>query len=241
MDIFISWSGDKSREAAKVLRRWLPDVIQSLSPWMSETDIGAGARWNKEIQEKLAATRFGIICVTAGNLNAPWVLFEAGALAKTLADTYVCPYLIDIGPSDIPEGPLAQFQAKSANEDGTWELLKTINVALKEAALPEDQLQRSYKRCWPELDEGLRRLRSIEDMKRESRSTQEMIEEILTILRELRRIPIKSFLTDPIETDLDLPYYAAVLHDLAKARPLFQTMGRVNRKRKEEQDEDEDV
>ena len=132
--------------------------------------------------------------MTSKNLNAPWVLFEAGALAKTLEDTYVCPYLVDINPSDIPEGPLTQFQAKSADEKGTWELLKTINTALKEAALPEEQLQRSYKRCWPELNEGLQNLKNVEQKKHDIRSTDEMIVEILTILRDLRRIPIQSFL-----------------------------------------------
>jgi hypothetical protein len=90
---------------------------------MSTTDIDAGARWNRDIDKELGETTFGIICLTKTNHSSPWILFEAGALAKTIEDTFVCPYLIDLVPSDIPSGPLTQFQAKRADEKETWELI----------------------------------------------------------------------------------------------------------------------
>jgi hypothetical protein len=49
------------------------------------------------------------------NQVAPWILFEAGALAKTIESTFVVPYLIDLEPPNINRGPLKQFQAKRAN------------------------------------------------------------------------------------------------------------------------------
>jgi hypothetical protein len=127
MRIFISWSREPSRTVAEALRDWLPDVIQTLDPWMSSMDIPAGARWNTEIAEALAPTKIGILCVTQENQQEPWVLFEAGALAKTVKDALVCPYLIQMHAADLKEGPLTQFQVKLADRKGTFELLSTIN------------------------------------------------------------------------------------------------------------------
>jgi hypothetical protein len=117
MKVFLSWSGSRARAAALILRQWLPDVIQSIEPWMSAEDIDAGTRWGIEVTNQLAETRCGIICLTN---------FEAGALSKTIDNnTYVIPYLIDLEPSDILPGPLTQFQAKRANKSETWQLICT--------------------------------------------------------------------------------------------------------------------
>jgi len=42
MQIFISWSGDRSCLIAEAIRGWLPKVVQSVKPWMSDQDIAAG-------------------------------------------------------------------------------------------------------------------------------------------------------------------------------------------------------
>lgn len=150
MRIFISWAKEPSRSVAEALRDWLPEVIQSLEPWISSVDIGAGARWNARMAEALASTKIGILCVTPDNQAEPGLLFEAGALAKTLEDTFVCPYLINMLTSDLAAGPLTQFQAKVADRDGTFELLSTINSALGSNALPPERLRRQFDRSWPD-------------------------------------------------------------------------------------------
>ena len=152
MKVFISWSGDRSKAVATALRTWIPDVIQSAEPWMSKADIDAGSRWGRDIEGELAKTRFGVLCLTPENVDAAWLLFEAGALAKTIEDTYVCPYLFGMEPGDVPPGPLTLFQAKRANRDETWDVIQTINKASgDEEALTDSQLERAYKRWWPAL------------------------------------------------------------------------------------------
>lgn len=184
MRVFISWSGERSKAIAAFLHRWLPDVIQTVQPWMSANDIDAGARWNRTIDKQLGETKFGIICATPENLTAPWVLFEAGALAKTIEDTFVCPYLIGMTPAQLPQGPLTQFQAKQANEKESLELVSTINKALKEPQ-PEDRIKRAFDRCWPELRDVLAKLPEAPTKAPKKRDADEMIEEILGVVRGL--------------------------------------------------------
>lgn len=144
MDVFISWSGDRSKAMAEYLRRWLKLVINAVDPWMSSSDIDKGARWSSDVASKLAASKVGIICVTPGNLNSSWLLFEAGALSKTLENTFVCPLLVGIEPLDI-SGPLAQFQATRMTKEDIRKLLGTINSALVEKALSEAHLDEAFE------------------------------------------------------------------------------------------------
>lgn len=81
MRVFLSWSGERSRAAASALSELLPDVMPALSPWMSEHDIAAGARWGHELAVRLEDAGFGVICLTPENIGVPWLLYEAGALS----------------------------------------------------------------------------------------------------------------------------------------------------------------
>ncbi len=190
MRVFISWAKEPSRTIALALRDWLPDVIQSLEPWVSSSDVGAGARWSTEIAQALSEARIGIICVTPENQKEPWLLFEAGALAKTLTDTFVCPYLIRMHPSDLAQGPLTQFQAKTADREGTLELLSTVNRALGADALPIDRLQRLFERSWPDLEKKLTAPPTLPVATTVQRDVPEMLSEVLETVRSLaRRIP----------------------------------------------------
>ena len=91
MKVFIGWSGAVSRQVAELLRDWLPKVIQVLEPWMSEQDIGKGARWSAEVAHNLQEARVGILCITPENLQSTWIHFEAGALSKVVGESLVCP------------------------------------------------------------------------------------------------------------------------------------------------------
>lgn len=99
----------------------------------------------------------------------------------------MCPYLIDLAPQDLPPGPLAQFQAKRANEGETWDLLVSINRALDDKGLAEEALKRTFARWWPDLDAKLKGLPQGPEQKVPPRSPDSMIAEILELVRGIRR------------------------------------------------------
>lgn len=157
MKIFISWSGEKSSAVATALKSWLPCVINVLDPWLSIEDIEKGTPWSKSLSKKLKKSLVSIICLTRTNLRAPWLLYEAGAISKTLDNTYVCPYLIDLEKKEL-KGPLAQFQLTKADKQDTKRLIKTLNRALGNQALPETRLNESFKKLWPDLKKTLQKI-----------------------------------------------------------------------------------
>src|SRR6266566_1158547 len=78
-NVFISWSGERSQKVGTAIYDWLPMVVQSAKPWMSEEDIEKGSRGLDEIAKALDVMSVGIICLTPENLERPWILFETGA------------------------------------------------------------------------------------------------------------------------------------------------------------------
>lgn len=182
MLVFISWSGVRSRYVAEQLRAWLKDVLQQLDPWVSSEDIRQGSRWNIDVARRLQEASFGILCLTKENLNEPWLLFEAGALAKALEQANVCPYLIDLKPTEV-NGPLVQFQAARATEDETRRMVQSINKARGEDALPVEQIDRAFRKWWPDLEAALARMPQSQFPDRELRSERALLEELLERIR----------------------------------------------------------
>ena len=157
MKVFISWSGDRSKKVAELLDNWIQCVIQAVNPWMSSKDIDRGALWFTEITDQLANTSIGVVCLTKENKNKPWILFEAGALAKGLTSNRVCTFLIDLLATDL-ENPLAQFNHTFPNKESVWELVRTINLSLKEDALKESVLAKVFETYWPQFEKEFKEI-----------------------------------------------------------------------------------
>lgn len=187
MRVFISWSGERSKAVAIALHGWLPYIMQSVKPWTSGVDIQAGARWSREVEDQLEDTQFGIVCLTKENQSAPWLLFEAGALAKSIAGAFVCPYLIDLTPSEVAPGPLILFQAKQATREDTRDIVVALNDGAPEGErLGKDQVLRTFERWWPDLQATLASLppssRTVE-----KRPPSEIMDELLDSNRQIAR------------------------------------------------------
>ncbi|MCK5892301.1 TIR domain-containing protein [Aeromicrobium sp.] len=188
MKVFISWSGAQSRCAALALRDWLPNVIQAIDPYVSSEDIDKGARWSSDISGELETSEFGILCVTAQNLHAPWVSFEAGALSKSLEQSRVSPFLLGIDRTQVT-GPLLQFQSTVNERDDVHKLVRSINKSAEARGLDESRLDSIFEVWWPQLEEALASCEASDVLPAENtREDEELLAEILELVREQHRL-----------------------------------------------------
>jgi hypothetical protein len=157
MKIFISWSGERSHQAAVVVRDWLPDVIQLVEPFVSSEDIAKGRRWGNEITQRLDSCQFGIICLTRANLASNWVHFEAGAISQKFTEGRVSCLLIDLSPTDV-RPPLALFQNTRNDPDDVYKLVSSINALAGERALQPDRLKRAFDSHWPKFHQDVKNI-----------------------------------------------------------------------------------
>ena len=187
MKVFVSWSGRLSRETADILRELLPCMLQGLDVFVSRHDIHSGTRWGVELAHELETTSFGILCLTATNQAAPWLLYEAGALTKQL-ESKACGLLLgELTPANV-SGPLAQFQHRRLVQDEFLKLVQDLNASMK-TPLESDQVRLIFNKWWPDVDARYRLAQeSVSAGAREPhpRSDRELLEEIIEQLRAVR-------------------------------------------------------
>jgi hypothetical protein len=153
---------------------------------MSDEEIASGTRWNDEIGRSLEDTDFGIVCVTASNQHQPWLMFEAGALAKRLQTARVVPLRIDLPPAEVT-GPLLAFQGRCLDREGMRKLIRDINSA-RDEPLADDQIDTLFDALWPKLEEQVNQAKA-QAPKSDSprRSNQDMLEELVERVRRIER------------------------------------------------------
>lgn len=181
MKVFVSWSGKRSKALANALREWLPMVLQYVEPWVSDKDISAGERWAQAIAGELEASNFGIICITPENLHSEWILFESGALSKSMLDAKVIPLLYGLELSDL-SGPLSQFQAQKMEEAGVMEIVRAINK-IAENKTSDQIVDQLVPALWPRLQDALSNIPDTESNEKHMRPQHEILEELVTGVR----------------------------------------------------------
>lgn len=183
MKLFVSWSGTRSQSLAQALRDWLPLVLHYVEPWLSEADVAAGERWAQAVAKELETSNFGVICVTRENVASPWILFEAGSLAKSLQGSRVIPLLLDLEFSEIG-GPLAQFQAKKVDKDGLSEVIQSVNQTAPQP-VPEARARQLFDALWPQLEGNLASIPKQPAPAKPIRPHHEILEELVSGVRSL--------------------------------------------------------
>jgi hypothetical protein len=101
-------------------------------------------------------------------------------------------------PTDF-KGPLVQFQATKTNKDDTQKLMHTINQALKDEALPDEQLDKAFEHWWPNLERCIENIPEARTKIEPTRSDREILEELLELVRRLirGRSPCKTVVVKP--------------------------------------------
>lgn len=127
-------------------------VVHHVQPWISSRDIDPGSRWALALGEQLATADFAVICLTPDNITSPWILFEAGAVARSL-EARVVPLLLGIDPATL-EGPLSQFQSVQADQDGIRRLVAALYDS-SGSSLETRQREVVFTKLWPVFEERL--------------------------------------------------------------------------------------
>lgn len=158
MRISISWSGNLGHKVAILLSKWLPTVVQAVTPFVASDEDRKGAAWFKKVKDQFNQTDFGIICISRDHLAAPWLLFETGVLATRFDQTHICSVLIgDLSESDIT-GPLDHFQSFSLRDrEDMRKLVQRINQMHGTRMLSANALNSAFDRRWPALAEACRK------------------------------------------------------------------------------------
>lgn len=195
LKLFLSWSGDRSRGIAEALRQNLPLLMNAVEPWMSDSDIEKGARWGSVLSDVLGSAKVGIFCLTPLNLERPALLFEAGAISKSVSDSRVCVLLDGMEPVNVA-WPWSQFQYTRLHDSKDMlKMLSDMNTWLiegKEPAVPPERFSKAFDNWWPQLQEDLKKLSAEVEARPPERSERDMLAEVLEILRSQQRSAAES-------------------------------------------------
>jgi TIR domain len=226
MKIFISWSGKPSLNVATALRDWLPYIFNGIELFVSSEDIRKGKRWPLEVSRELDVSNFGIVCLTPDNLEAPWLLFESGALSKSLKEASVYTLLVGGLRMGVIEGPLSHFQHTMFEKEDFFKLVKSINEAHGPSKQEEMRLRKIFDKFWDDLESSVSTTTKIDTKPEKKRSSEDMLRELLETTSYIaKNIPDTRKLDFPNEprpdqlTSKECEFWNQILDKVGKVSP----------------------
>jgi hypothetical protein len=231
--VFISWSGELSRKLGEALRSWLPSSLQFVRPYFSPEDIEKGTKWSTEISKELETSNVGVICLTQDNTEKPWILFEAGALSKSLDKAKVCTLLFNLEPADV-KGPLTIFQSTRFVSEDFKRLVVSINNSAGDSKLEPGVLDSVFEMWWPKLEQQIGDIIKSHHQggKKDKRSERDILEEVLELTRmgarKAERGPRYSerALLDLVESVDELVFMAGINVPIELTNPILHRLER---------------
>ena len=229
MRVFISWSGELSKELAEAFRSWIPSALQYVKPYFTPADIEKGSKWATEIFKELSASSICILVLTRENLASNWIMFEAGAISSTIERAKVCPVIFDLEETDL-QGPLAQFQATKFTKEDIRKLFFTINSAAGEQKLSDTVANAVFEKWWPDLEGQISKVTASHKASRSTkdvRSDRDLIEELLLLTRKLSEAEANRVTEQkpPAAPSTALKYDGSIYKDLMALTKEFFDLG----------------
>lgn len=148
--VFLCWSKDRSKAIAEGWAKLLPEIVSG-KPILS-TEFQKGREWSTMLRNDLNEAKTGIIFLTPENVVAPWIHFEAGALATAVANRNgeVFTYIYGFDPGRLA-GPLSAYQSTVATKQDTRRLVHDLCLAMGSKQPTEDL----YSKWWAKLEAAL--------------------------------------------------------------------------------------
>jgi hypothetical protein len=147
--IFIGWAGDQSWPVADCLRHVLPRVFEDkVEVWLSEQDISPSEDWFGKILANLRSADAGVFVLTPESRTAPWLLFEAGAIAVPSGESRVYGCLVGL-KRDALEAlhPLRRYQLSESGKGDVRKLFEALNDKL-ELHVPPATFKTLFEDAW---------------------------------------------------------------------------------------------
>lgn len=155
--IFISWSGENSRQIAIGIKKILEKKIFALTDlecFVSTVDIASGDDWWNKINKELKKCKQGILCVTKENIKAPWIFFEAGAMVAR--DVPTIPLLFNCNINMLGGSPINGKQCIDFYDQQQFlKMIDDINRSMKLLPLEKVQLDLIAKEAYEEIKREL--------------------------------------------------------------------------------------
>lgn len=195
--VFISWSKQPTDDLAIALKELLLHMFDNVEPFVSK-EIDAGVLSIPEIFNALSGSEFAFLLVTRKNQREQWLNFEAGALAKAIADggdMRVVPLLVDFESiGQLDGGPIANLQARLLAET---ELLAVVDMLARLVGVDAATVRSRWDAAWSRFAAVLKDVQTnlAEDEEQHpepERSAEDMLAEVLALVRgqnARRRMP----------------------------------------------------
>ena len=175
---------------------------------MSTEAISAGDRWNDVITDALDDIDFGLLFVTEENKEKPWLLFEAGALAKNVSRSKVIPIIIDASELELSRSPLFAFQHVGMTKDGVSRVMRSIYKSLERPIISNSVLTTCIDKWWPELDDAYKKLEKPKPAKAKKKLTEdERLDRIETSLSDVLNTVSRTIIKQPRSSTMDSVSY----------------------------------
>ena len=155
-EMFISWSGEHSKIIASNLKSILELAFENedITVFMSEKDIESGTEWFPSIKYHLNNSCCAIIVLTKENTNAPWVLFESGAMAMKYEDKRVIPFLFEVNIRE--DHPLYHYNRIKYSREGFNKMIFDIRSFCEFQNSTKKQLETILSSLYNEFNDNIK-------------------------------------------------------------------------------------